>query len=179
MIYIKGFIAILWATLNAVPGILPSRIDYPWDGTAATQRSQTSYIDFWAGPQSISAGAHVTDSGWIDFTNVGRPFCQVEVEALGNGNREVEVVIEYATWLHSQLQVVSRTRQTIAGDVDYNPKTVIWNVPIDKRLGVIARVKWIFNKGDMDIIVQCYAPASGQPVADNTVVIDVEVVENV
>lgn len=179
MVYIKGIVAIVWAIMHAVPGIIPARVTYPWDGTPATQNSRTDFIDFWGGTQNIDAGDHVTDSGWIDFTNVGRPFCQVEIETLGNGLREVEVIIEYAEWYQDSLLVLNRTRHNTVAEVDYYPKSVIWNVPIDKRLGIFARVKWINNKGDMGILVKCYAPASGQPVASDTAVIDREVIENV
>lgn len=182
MTFLRGFLRFMAAFIVAnAHGVLAQRVSYGWDGTQATANTQSAYIDVLPGWQTIAAGANFQNGGWVDLLNVGRPFFMFIIEANGTGQRNVEVVIEYGRFYNVNPRQILKTRiarELNLANVEYQPKTLLWNIPLLKEYGHLARVKSITNNGDMSIDVECQAPSSAQPVDDGVIsVLDYEVIE--
>ena len=178
MMYLRDLLRLGIALLNASFATLPQRVSYEWNGEAASARTQSSFVDFFAGIQTLAATEVAENSGWLDYTNVGRPFCMLFIQAQGTGQRNVEVLIEHARLFDGQLLKTTVERFVNLAEVDYSPKQLVWNLPLEKSIGPFMRVKSITNNGDMTITAQALGPASAQPVDPNDIpVLDYEVIE--
>jgi len=174
---VRNMLHYLWAILIATSATIPSRINYGGDGTPGAARQ--SWVDMYAGEQSVVAGSDIAQSGVVDFLHTGRPFLQVEIIPAGVGVRSVEVLIQYFVREGDVLSQTGADRIANVAYFDYVPSPLVFNIPVKRELGSYCRVRTIANNGDSNFVAKVLAPSSVMPVEDSLEIQENEVIENV
>ena len=176
MRFVKELIDIMWHYILNLYTITATTVVYDWDGEM-DRSSMPAYVDSFGGSFSVSSGDESEYGGWLDFTDCGNPKYQLRITAQSVGLRHIEVLVDYARMINGQIEVTGRQRRVTMNEVDYAPKTLLWNVPIDKSIGGYARVRRIRNLGDMDVDIDVKSLGAVRIVPSTITIVDREVEE--